>query len=448
MITQSLLRDHDLAIENNHARGDYREVLRRRPASRLSQARPERSDLLDTRARPAGAAGAGVRRFGIPRCGDDAVPARRARSAGDFRSGSGADRYWRRVAHLGRRLSHRAVCPAQLAHFSGNACGAADGLGSALALCAVPASRAHLVVARCCSRDPPMAAHQVRDSACGHHCGLVSPPLANVARSSMAGRAISRFGDALGRIVLLFYGSFDPQIPYGDFPKLYVLVANIPRGILGLLFDQKFGLLMYAPVYVMAVAGCWTMLRRTDFVCSALHSSPRRCSSGLDAHVHVVGRLQRSGAFPGADTSAPCANDRGRVPGTRSTTARWCRMPADREPGVAVAGVVAPRRFLLFSAPHGLANLAVAAQGPSPLSYLLPTFTEGGTRAPLAHSRRGCAAFVATIAVSPGVAVGDGAGFAAVWPRHGVRRHRGMSRRLADANWHSGPRPRRPVVSI
>ena len=53
--------------------------------------------------------------------------------------------------------------------------------------------------------------------------------------------------------------------------------------------------------------------------------------------------------------------------------------------GVAVAGVVAPQRFLLFSAPHGLANMAAAVQGPAPLSYLLPTFTEGGIRAPLSQ---------------------------------------------------------------
>ena len=48
----------------------------------------------------------------------------------------------------------------------------------------------------------------------------------------------------------VLYGVFDPQIPYGDFPRFYVLVANIPRGVLGLLFDQKFGLLMYSPVYL------------------------------------------------------------------------------------------------------------------------------------------------------------------------------------------------------
>src|SRR4029077_14397287 len=51
---------------------------------------------------------------------------------------------------------------------------------------------------------------------------------------------------------------------------------------------------------------------------------------------------------------------------------------------IAAAGVISPRRFLLFSAPHGLAHLVDAMQGPAPLTYLLPTFTEGQLRAPLA----------------------------------------------------------------
>ena len=47
IITQSLLRDHDLAIENNHARGDYREYLRGRPVEAgLPATRAERRDLL------------------------------------------------------------------------------------------------------------------------------------------------------------------------------------------------------------------------------------------------------------------------------------------------------------------------------------------------------------------------------------------------------------------
>jgi hypothetical protein len=70
--------------------------------------------------------------------------------------------------------------------------------------------------------------------------------------------------------------------------------------------------------------------------------------------------------------------------GWRSAAARWVSAYLlATSVAVALAGVVAPRRFMLFSAPHGLANMVAAAEGPSPLSYLLPTFTEGGTRAPL-----------------------------------------------------------------
>src|SRR5204862_6160656 len=61
----------------------------------------------------------------------------------------------------------------------------------------------------------------------------------------------------------LLYGTFDPQAPYGDY-MLEVQPKNIPRSLLGLLFDQKFGLLVYSPIYLAAIAGCWTMLRRAE----------------------------------------------------------------------------------------------------------------------------------------------------------------------------------------
>ncbi len=37
---------------------------------------------------------------------------------------------------------------------------------------------------------------------------------------------------------------------------------DIPAGILGLLFDQKYGLLMYAPFYLLGAVGVWLMSRR------------------------------------------------------------------------------------------------------------------------------------------------------------------------------------------
>src|SRR5260370_40850171 len=69
---------------------------------------------------------------------------------------------------------------------------------------------------------------------------------------------------------------------------------------------------------------------------------------------------------------------------------------------------------MLFSDPHGLANMVAAAEGPSPLSYLLPTFTEGDTRAPLLQlAPWAVAAMVALLVVFSPRRRGRPAGFAA-----------------------------------
>ncbi|MGH9143955.1 MAG: hypothetical protein ACRD2I_22685, partial [Vicinamibacterales bacterium] len=197
------------------------------------------------------------------------------------------------------------------------------------------------------------------------------------------------------------YGVFDPQIPYGDFPKLYVLFSNIPRGVLGLLFDQKFGLLMYAPVYLVAIPGCWMMLRQPQL---------RQFSAAVLGTVVVfVASSTRMYMWWGG-SSAPA---RFLVPilpllapmiavalhRIRSTAARAMSMLLlIVSTVVAMAGSASPRRFTLFSAPHGLSNLAAAVQGPAPLSNLLPTFTEGTIGAPLALlAPWACAAVVAMI---------------------------------------------------
>src|SRR5262249_24931045 len=60
------------------------------------------------------------------------------------------------------------------------------------------------------------------------------------------------------------YGSFNPEAPYGDYTRIYVLTTNIPHGLLGLFFDQKFGLLFYSPIYIAAISGVWLILRRRD----------------------------------------------------------------------------------------------------------------------------------------------------------------------------------------
>ena len=56
------------------------------------------------------------------------------------------------------------------------------------------------------------------------------------------------------------YGAFDPSAPYGGYTQSGL--GNIPRGIVGLLFDQQFGLLAYAPALAIGIVGIAVMLAR------------------------------------------------------------------------------------------------------------------------------------------------------------------------------------------
>jgi hypothetical protein len=60
----------------------------------------------------------------------------------------------------------------------------------------------------------------------------------------------------------MLYGTPNPAVPYGSNPE--TRLAYAPGGVLGLLFDQQFGLLMYAPVLVMAAWGWLGRASRTD----------------------------------------------------------------------------------------------------------------------------------------------------------------------------------------
>lgn len=55
------------------------------------------------------------------------------------------------------------------------------------------------------------------------------------------------------------YGTFDPRAPYGGSQQS--ALANIPRGLIGLIFDQQFGALPNAPVYLCAALGLVPLFR-------------------------------------------------------------------------------------------------------------------------------------------------------------------------------------------
>jgi hypothetical protein len=57
------------------------------------------------------------------------------------------------------------------------------------------------------------------------------------------------------------YGTPNPEAPYGTFARTQASLAFIPDGLLGVLFDQQFGLLLYAPVFLVAFAGAVAALR-------------------------------------------------------------------------------------------------------------------------------------------------------------------------------------------
>jgi len=56
------------------------------------------------------------------------------------------------------------------------------------------------------------------------------------------------------------YGTLDPRAPYGSARQM--ALDSLPRGAVGLLFDQQFGLLPNAPVYLCAAAGLVVLVRR------------------------------------------------------------------------------------------------------------------------------------------------------------------------------------------
>ena len=58
----------------------------------------------------------------------------------------------------------------------------------------------------------------------------------------------------------LIWGSPSPTAPYG--PDTSTSASYILRGLIGSRFDQQFGVLTTAPVYVMTIVGAWTLFRQ------------------------------------------------------------------------------------------------------------------------------------------------------------------------------------------
>jgi hypothetical protein len=210
-------------------------------------------------------------------------------------------------------------------------------------------------------------------------------------RAALAALAAPIVLSVVGWLVTFFiiYGSFNPEVPYGDYVRTYVKLENVPRGLLGLAFDQKFGLLFYSPIYIVAGVGMWLALRRPATRCAAAV-----LIAVVGAHVGSTTRLYMW--WGGSSAPArflvpilPCLAPFVALGVQHAFAARTVLLRA--LVGVwltvsllfAITGAVSPRRAFLFSDPHGRGRLVEVVQAGSPLALVLPTFTNENWRAPL-----------------------------------------------------------------
>jgi len=182
------------------------------------------------------------------------------------------------------------------------------------------------------------------------------------------------------------YGVVDPRIAYGAYAASDVVNRNIPRGVLGLLFDQKFGLLAYSPVYLLAPVGCWMMLRSRDRRWFA--AGLAACAAAFvlsSARVYMWwGGLSAPARFlvPILPLLAPMMAHA--LAELRASAVRPIALVlVGASVLVGAAGIAAPGRQYLFSDAHGFARLAEVVQAGAPLTDWLPTFTDENWHAPL-----------------------------------------------------------------
>ena len=272
VITQSLLRDGDLQIENNHRRGDYQAyyagqlpphyIQRGRNGQIYSIHAPGLPALVAPAFALAGYHGVVLFLIAIAACGSAL-----AWHLAFLATGSGGAAWfgWASVTLAATTIFHSfTVYP--------------DGVGGVIALSGV------------------WALLRARDERASGAVSLV-PWLLHGAALALLPWLHSRFAllaGSLGALVLLrlpytkhpagkaiaflivpalsalawvgffiaIYGRADPSAPYGLSSAREFSLAFIPGGITGLFFDQRFGLIANAPVLLFAAAGLLIMLRQ------------------------------------------------------------------------------------------------------------------------------------------------------------------------------------------
>ena len=264
VMAQSLWRDGDLKIADNHQRGDYREYyardlephyLTRGSDGEIYSVHPVGLPVLLAPVYAAGGYDAVVWAM-IAMAAVAAALAWRWTAATLAAPGAAGAAAFALAVIAGSApflLNTFAVYPEAAAALAvmiaitasrpwviGLACGALPWLSTKYA----PMSAALLVLPLL--RGPgPLTLKSVADSAIRKGPGLVIP---------YAGLLIAWF-----TFFYVYWGSPWPQAPYGALTQ--TTPWNLIFGAPGLLFDQEYGLLPYAPAYILAATGLWAMWR-------------------------------------------------------------------------------------------------------------------------------------------------------------------------------------------
>jgi hypothetical protein len=238
--------------------------------------------------------------------------------------------------------------------------------------------------------------------------GLVRTGRADLRRTTALLLPAALSAVAIASYHSILYGFFDPRRVYGRRPEF--ALGTLPEGLPGLLLDQEFGLLAYAPGFVLALPGLvflWRRDRRLTVTAITL----------VGAVVLTAGtwHMWRGGFNPPARFLVPV------VPalalGVGAALTRGLSTPAAVLLGwglwTAAVGLAEPR--LVHRDREGTAPLYRAASGAEEWTRLLPAFV-------LQDPARGRLAAVWTVALLA----------AALWQARGGR---GSGRGLAGATF-------------
>ncbi len=210
------------------------------------------------------------------------------------------------------------------------------------------------------------------------------------------------------------YGTPDPTVPYGSVRQAGLAWSNVPRGLLGLAFDQEFGLLLYSPIYWFVGVGAWRMLRRAELRGYAI--SLVAAAGALLVSVTTVymwwGGWSAPARFlvPTLPLAAPllAAALAGETTPGMTALARALLLVSV---GIAAFLVGQPSALRAFNDRDGVGNLVEAVQGGAPLSAFLPSFLDVDWTAQGGR-----------VLVWVAAAVAGGVGAAATTRLHGARR--------------------------